>query len=275
MFWWCSRRLARGVFHRSGGDLLELCVSEPHHCSGSTTPGAAALFSALAVLPLALVAGVFGLCGCWCLGRSRSALERAHTLLPHRHGVTLPCAAPTSRCRRLELERIRHIPMLKFIPFNVASVIFCTSAAWMVALSATAFWSSRTARLDSSMRFSGLHIQRRRTQCDMWATAECCCSPPSRRCWQVLQKVKTGTICQKPKLLESLMLAPMGVVESVHTATQCTLKHTANRNGPWRTKPVPNQPGPDDRLAHSLSPCSPQIQRHGAVVRHQTETAWA
>ena len=41
------------------------------------------------------------------------------------------------------------------MPLSVASVIFCTSSAWIVALSAWAFWSSQNCTaLSSAMRFS-------------------------------------------------------------------------------------------------------------------------
>jgi len=44
---------------------------------------------------------------------------------------------------------------LKFMPLSVARVSFCTSSAWMVALSAVAFWSSQNCTaLSSSMRLS-------------------------------------------------------------------------------------------------------------------------
>ena len=55
----------------------------------------------------------------------------------------------------LSLKALATSPMLKFMPLSVASVIFCTSSAWMVALSAAAFWSSQNwTAFNSCTRFS-------------------------------------------------------------------------------------------------------------------------
>ena len=94
--------------------------------------------------------------------------------------------------------------MLKFIPFKVASVIFCNSSAWMVALSAFKFWSSQKwTAFSSLMRLSSSSTLRvGATQLDSVGRADCdWLAPLDRFC----RKSKPGTNLPKPKFCWSLM----------------------------------------------------------------------
>ena len=53
------------------------------------------------------------------------------------------CMPDATESAALSLNALAMSPMLKFMPLRVASVIFCTSSAWMVAPSALEFWSSQ------------------------------------------------------------------------------------------------------------------------------------
>ena len=87
------------------------CVSDPHHCIGSINPafpaGAAALFFGADFLAGALPKAEF--------------------------------TAPATVSVALSLKALATSPMLKFMPLSVASVIFWTSSAVIVACRALAF----------------------------------------------------------------------------------------------------------------------------------------
>jgi hypothetical protein len=105
------------------------CVSEPHHCSGSTTP-----------------AGV-GLAGCFARALRRAAPATPDTVPAAVAAVSATFCTPlTTVSAALSLSALATSPMLKFMPFSVASVIFCTSSAWMVAPSAGSSGPARSAR---------------------------------------------------------------------------------------------------------------------------------
>ena len=141
-------------------------------------------------------------------------------------------AAPAALCRpditvsaALSLKALATSPMLKFMPFRVASVIFCTSCAWMVALSATAFWSSQNCTaLSSSMRFSrSSTLSVGATQLDMlgsWGILPV--APFTALLARFCRKSKPGTNLPKPKFALSLMSAPYGYgVSAFSSLPQC------------------------------------------------------
>ena len=166
-------------------------VKEPQSCSGSTTPAAGFSSAALAGsgAGVALAAG----------SGAAAAGGMGH---PEDVGVAASGAEPG-------------VPMVKFMPLRVCMVIFCTSSAWMVALSAREFCSSQNCTcLSSSMRFSRSSTFRLGTShCERLGTAELLLVLPkpllallARFC----RKSKPGTNLPKPEVSVLLISVSCG-----------------------------------------------------------------
>lgn len=130
-------------------------MSDPHQARGSTPPAGAAddgaadsVFSedadarvfftgrALGLRAAGSVRGAWSAGGAACVG---AAGERSVWLLNAEDSES-----------GLILRDSARSDMLMFMPRKVASVIFCTSRAWMVALTALVFWSSQKCTVLSS-----------------------------------------------------------------------------------------------------------------------------
>jgi len=116
------------------------------------------------------------------------------------------CTPPITVSAVLSLKALATSPMLKFMPLSVASVIFCTSSAWMVAASAREFCSSQNCTaLSSSTRLSSSStLMVGATQLESWGN---CGMPPAAPLAKPCRKSKPGTNLPKPKGVESLMVA--------------------------------------------------------------------
>ncbi len=188
-------------------------VSAPHHCMGSTTPLAAGASFALALAARGLGSAAASGWPAWKLEGGISSPEKLLALSATR------CTPPAMLSATLSLKALATSPMLKFMPLSVASVIFCTSSAWMVALSAVAFWSSQNCTaLSSSMRLSSSSTLRvgatqlpRLGNCGIF-----CAALPAAWVARFCKKSKPGTNLPKPGkegLSASLMVVSWRVVQ--------------------------------------------------------------
>ena len=171
------------------------CVKEPQSCRGSTTPAAG--FSSVALLGSGAGEG--------------SLLATGSGAGAAAGGIGQVAAAGAASA----FDAAPGVPMVKFIPLRVCMVIFCTSSAWMVALSAREFCSSQNCTcLSSSMRFSRSSTFRLGTShCERLGTAELLLVPPkpllallARFC----RKSKPGTNLPKPEVSVLLISVSCG-----------------------------------------------------------------
>ncbi len=186
-------------------------VRAPHHCMGSTTPAAGAL-AAFVLVARALGAFAAGF-SVWKFAGGISSPEKLLALSATR------CTPPAMLSATLSLKALATSPILKFMPLSVASVIFCTSSAWIVAFNAVAFWSSQNCTaLSSSMRLSssstlsvGATQLPRLGNCGIF-----CAALPAAWVARFCKKSKPGTNLPKPGkegLSASLMLVSWRVVQ--------------------------------------------------------------
>ena len=163
------------------------CVSEPQSCRGSTTPAAG----------LSSAAGAAG----------SGAGAGAGSALAAAGGMGQPAVLGAAAGAALAPG----MPMVKFMPFKVAMVIFCTSSAWMVALRAREFCSSQNCTcLSSSMRFSRSSTFRLGTShCDRLGMAAALAPPPAPLA-RFCKKSKPGTNLPKPEVSVVLISVSCG-----------------------------------------------------------------
>ena len=117
------------------------------------------------------------------------------------------CTPEYTESAALSLSALAISPKLKFMPLRVASVIFCTSSAWMVAPSAREFCSSqKCTALSSSIRFSSSSTLRvgatQLLRLGIWGMLVD--APLARFC----RKSKPGTNLPKPDVSGLLIGAP-------------------------------------------------------------------
>src|SRR3990167_5577239 len=168
---------------------------------GSTTVGEAAA-DALLPFVLALAGGAAG-------SAAGAAAPATASAAPATVSAAF-CTPLITVSAVLSLKALATSPMLKFMPFRVARVIFCTSSAWMVAASAREFCSSQNCTaLSSSMRFSSSStLMVGATQLDRLGNCGMLLEAPLAR---LCRKSKPGTNLPKPVLDVSLMAAPQEV----------------------------------------------------------------